>query len=259
MGFPMALLGVTALYFLTFVWVSWGYLRRRDPLLRDVMLVFATIATLFGLGVYQLVNGPPPLLVSQLFTMFLVGQPYLTLRLVSQLRRVPRRLRWTALFGWVASCVPILASPPLPMAVGWLIVGYFFTVDAVSAWLLGRAAWRRGGAARVRLACAAGGTALIGTALLAAAAPVASRMLAVVSGLLYVLAFLPPRWLRRSWSAGTAYRLMGGLLAAPADEPADRTWQRYRAAAREILGADDVVVLLPAEPGSVHPATASTD
>jgi PAS domain S-box-containing protein len=81
---------------------------------------------------------------------------------------------------------------------------------------------------------------------------VASRCVAVVSTLMYVLAFLPPGWLRRVWSWGAAYSLMRRLLVAPIDEPAQQTWRRYCQGAKEVVGADDVVVLLPAEPGTVR-------
>jgi PAS domain S-box-containing protein len=45
---------------------------------------------------------------------------------------------------------------------------------------------------------------------------------------------------------------MRRLLAAPAGEPAQQTWRRYCQGAREVVGADDVVVLLPTEPGTVQ-------
>jgi PAS domain S-box-containing protein len=104
--------------------------------------------------------------------------------------------------------------------------------------------------------CAAVGTGLFGLVLpLVGAGPamvVESRVVAVISAVMYMLAFTPPQWLRRMWSWGAAYSLMRGLLAAPADEPAQQTWQRYSRRAREVLGADDVVVLLPAEHGRVQ-------
>ena len=102
--------------------------------------------------------------------------------------------------------------------------------------------------------CAAAGTALFGASLVVAGAGLAvpSRFVAVVSTLMYMLAFLPPWWLRRVWSWGAAYSLMRRLLVAPVDEPAQQTWRRYCQGAREVVGADDVVVLLPAEPGTVQ-------
>jgi PAS domain S-box-containing protein len=80
-----------------------------------------------------------------------------------------------------------------------------------------------------------------------------SRGAALVSAVMYVLAFVPPRWLRRTWSRGAAYGLMEQLLAAPVDEPPQRTWQRYCDGARQVLGADGVTVLLGTAPGTVEP------
>jgi PAS domain S-box-containing protein len=251
----MAVLSITALYVLILVRVSLGYLRRRDPLLRDVVLIFASVAMLFVLSVLRMAIGEPPRLVTGLFVALLLGQPFFTLRLVSKLRRVPLWAMWAALAGWLATAAPIVvAAGGLPRFAVWSVVGVFVVVEGAAAWLLGREARRRGGTARIRLGCAAAGTALFGASLVVAGAglPVASRCVAVVSTLMYVLAFLPPWWLRRVWSWGAAYSLMRRLLVAPVDEPAQQTWRRYCQGAREVVGADDVVVLLPAEPGTVQ-------
>ncbi|GIM90004.1 hypothetical protein Ato02nite_017970 [Paractinoplanes toevensis] len=123
----------------------------------------------------------------------------------------------------------------------------FFGAEVLAAWLLGTAARRRGGAARVRLWCAAAGTGVFGTALLISAtgAAVQARLLAVVSGLLYLAAFVPPRGLRRMWAAGATNAAVRRLLALPASE-ADQTWDSYCHDATAVLGADNVVVLMPA-------------
>ena len=254
----MATLAITGLYFLILVWAVSAYWRRRDPLLRHVVLIFASVATLFVLGVVRIVTGELPSVVAGIFAALLLGQPFLTLRLVSRLRPVPRWIMRVALTGWAVSAVPVVALPrPLPSLVVWPVVGIFFAVEITAAWLLATQARHRGGAARTRLRCAAIGTALFGVALIVAgggaALTVASRSIAVVSAVMYVLAFLPPRWLRRAWSWGSAYAVTRQLLSAPVDETAARTWQRYCQGAREVLGADDVVVLLPAGADTVRP------
>jgi PAS domain S-box-containing protein len=244
----MALVAVTALYLLIFIWAAVAYLRRRDPLLRDVMLIFGSVGMLFALGVLRLTVGSPPRMVNGLIMAVLLGQPFFTLRLVSRLRRVPAWVIWGAFAGWIGSAVLVIALPrPLPDRVVWPVVTLFFLVEAVAAVLLGVDARHRGGAARTRLWCAAVGTLIFGATLLFAAADVAvlARWVAVVSALMYLLAFLPPHRLRRSWSWGAAYVLMRSLLDAPPAEPAERIWQRYCGCARQALGADAVVVLLP--------------
>jgi len=256
----MAVLAVTALYVMIFVWVSWSYLRRRDPLLRNVMWIFAVMALLFVLGVVRVLVEEPPRAVAAAASALLLAQPLLTLRLVSRLRSVPRRLQAAALTGWALSAVPVVAWPqPPPPPVIWLTVIVFFSVELVAAWLLGVEARRRGGAARVRLGFASAGTALFGVTLLIAGGGVAvavwSRSMAVISGLLYVLAFVPPRRLRQNWSREAANTVLRQLLAISADEPATRTWQSYCRGAWEMFGADAVVVLLPAAADTVHAVT----
>ena len=79
-------------------------------------------------------------------TTLLLAQPFLTLRLVSRLRSVPRWLQAAALTGWALSAVPVVAwPPPLPQQANWLAVITFLTVELVAAWLLGVEARRRGG------------------------------------------------------------------------------------------------------------------
>ena len=256
----MVALTVTALYVLIFFWAAWGYRRRRDPLLRDVMWVFAAEAMLFLLGVFRLVVGAPPRMLVALVSALLLAQPLLTLRLVSQLRPVPSWLLTAAVAGWALSAAPVLLLPvPLPSLVVWPVVALFCAVEAAAAWLLATKARRRRGAARVRLWCAAAGSALFGVTLLIAgggsAVAVVARCCAVLSGMLYLLAFAPPRWLRRAWSWGAAYAVMRDLVAAPVDEPASRTWQRYCQGAREVLGTDAAVVLLAAPTGGVQVVT----
>jgi PAS domain-containing protein len=143
----------------------------------------------------------------------------------------------------------------------WPAVAVFFTVETVAAWLLAAEARRRAGAARARLQYAAAGTALFGVTLLIAGGGVAvavwARSMAVVSGLLYVLAFVPPRRLRQNWSREAANTVLRHLLAVPAEAPAARIWQEYCRGAREMFGADAVVVLLPAAAGTVQAVTSS--
>ncbi|MEU8234117.1 PAS domain S-box protein [Actinoplanes sp. NPDC048967] len=251
----MAALAVTAVFVLIFLRAAVGYARRRDPLLRDVMLIFASVGMLFVLGVLTLIMGEPPRAAVALITAVLLGQPLCTLRLVSRMRPVPAWVMGGACAAWLASAVPVLlVPPPLPERVVWPTVLLFFVVEAVAGVLLAADARRRGGAARIRLWCAAVGTLLFGVVLLFAGAEVTvlARSVAVVSALMYLLAFMPPHWLRRIWSWGAAYGLMRSLLAAPPAEPAPRVWQRYCRSARHVLGADALVILLPGPADTVQ-------
>jgi PAS domain S-box-containing protein len=252
---PMALLLVTSLFVLIFGWVSWRYVRHPDPLVRDVVWMFASVAMLFVLGMARLFVGRPPRPVMVLAIALLLAKPLFTLRLVSWLR--PMRSWWwpAAATAIALSALPVLASAtrPVPRPVVWPAVAVFFVVEGFAASLLGAQARRRGGAARARLRCAAAGTGLFGTALLISATghAVLARVLAVFSGVLYLVAFVPPRWLRRSWSQGATDAVVRRLLAVPADEAA-RTWQSFCQDATTVLGADAVAALMPAADRSVQ-------
>ncbi|MFI1994077.1 PAS domain S-box protein [Actinoplanes sp. NPDC020271] len=251
----MALIVVTSLFALILLWVSWRYLRRRDPLLRDVMWMFASVAMLFLIGLIRVFLGAPPRSVMTFAIALLLAKPLFTLRLMGRLR--PLRAWWwpVAAAAWALTTVPVLASEtrPVPRPVVWPSVLVFFVVEASAGWLLGVEAQRRGGAARARLWSAA-----LGTGLLAVALPVSatgremeSRLLALVSGAVYLVAFVPPGGLRRVWSEGATHAPMRRLLAVPANE-SSRTWHSFCDDASAVLGADAVVVLMPSPDRSVR-------
>ncbi|WP_310369137.1 hybrid sensor histidine kinase/response regulator [Catenuloplanes atrovinosus] len=257
----MALVAVTTVYVVILGWMAFSYLRRRDPLLRDAMWVFASVSLLFVLGVIQVFAESVPPVVTRVFLALLFAKPVITLRLVGRLRRVP----WWALAGatvaWAGTALPVLLSRdvPLPRPVIGAASGVFFALEVLAAGLLAAQAGRRAGAARIRLRYAAAATALFGTAVLVMAGgpavAVHARLLALVSGLLYLLAFVPPRWLRRSWSSGAAYAMSRHMLTAPPDAPATRTWQHYCRCARQVLGCDLVAVVFPGAGGCARVLT----
>src|SRR2546421_7439283 len=94
---------IETLFVLVFIRALAGYLVRRDALQRDVTLVFTAMAVLFLTAVLRAFIGTIPALVNTMASAVLLAQPYLTLRLAAQLRRVPRWLLALALVGWVAS------------------------------------------------------------------------------------------------------------------------------------------------------------
>jgi PAS domain S-box-containing protein len=231
-----------------------GFLRRRDPLQRDVVVVFAAPAMLFALSMVRAVTAAPPRWVTAIAMVLLFAQPYFTLRLVGQVGRVPRWLYPLVVGGWVVTAAPLAVLPrPLPRPVVWVAVAVFFAGQLMAAGFLAGEARRRAGAAGVRLGLAAAATAAFGAVLLIAAwGPAggrAARPAAMVSALVYLLAFSPPGWLRRRWSAQASAVLTRRLLDAPFDEPPQTTWQRYAETVRAVVGADAAVVLLPTRDG----------
>ena len=81
----------------------------------------------------------------------------------------------------------------------------------------------------------------------------ANRVLALVSGFGYLVAFVPPRWLRRMFSATAAQSVTERLLRAPV-ESAEQVWQIYAEIMRVQTGADAVAVLMPRADGMLAPA-----
>jgi PAS domain S-box-containing protein len=234
-----------------------GFLRRRDPLQRDVVLVFAAPAMLFALSMVRAVTAAPPRWVTAVAMVLLFAQPYFTLRLVGQVGRVPRWLYPMAVGGWMLTAAPLAVLPrPLPQPVVWVAVTVFFAGQSIAAGYLAGEARRRAGAARVRLGLAAAATVAFGAMLLiAASGPAggrAARPTAMVSALVYLLAFSPPGWLRRRWSSQASAVLTRRLLDAPFDEPPQTTWQRYADTVRAVVGADAAVVLLPTADGRLR-------
>ncbi|HET6531620.1 MAG TPA: response regulator [Actinoplanes sp.] len=240
-----------------------GYLRRRDPLQRDITWVFLPPAMLFAANVSDLLPGPMPDWVRQAAAIVILAQPYLTVRLAARLRSVPR---WVEAAGLLASvfmvAIVLSAGTPLPTPV--LVTGtvLFLTGEAVAAALLLGKARTRTGANRARLSIAAGATVAFGCMIVLLglggqpgadpAIVIAARLLAVVCGLGYLVAFAPPRWLRRVFSANAAQSVTERLLRAPVDSP-EQVWQIYAEIMRVQTGTDAVAVLMPRPDGLLAP------
>ena len=242
-----------------------GYLRRRDPLQRDVTLVFAPCTVLFCVDIVRRADGGSlPVWVNALSLTALLAQPYLTVRLAARLRSVPVWLQRTVLIV-LAAVAGWLAFAPRPLDPGQVVIGVtsFLVAELIAAALLYGKARTRTGANRARLMIAAGATAafgvmivLIGIGSVPGTSPLfdtASRVLALISGLGYLVAFVPPRWLRRVFSATAAQSVTERLLRAPV-ESAEQVWQIYADIMRVQTGTDAVAVLMPRADGMLAPA-----
>ncbi|HWG99012.1 MAG TPA: response regulator [Pilimelia sp.] len=240
------------LFTVVFLRALLAYLDTRDPLQRDVALMFTGTAPLFVLDLAATVGIPVPAWLSVAATALLLLLPYLTLRLAARMRPQPRWVTAGA-FAVSAATVALLlsAGPELSAPRLLVVVVGFIAVELLAGAILLRAAWRRRGPARVRLLCAAGATMLFAVAILllgaASAGPgwsLASRIVGLLSGLGYLVAFLPPRWLRRVWTARVLPLFTERILRAPADESARDTWQRYADIVREVTDAEAVSVVV---------------
>jgi signal transduction histidine kinase len=255
----MVTLIIEALFTLVFLHSLVSYLRRRDRVQRDLTLVFAPLASFLLLEVLGWIPGvtvvPPA--VEYVALTLLLAQPYLTMRLVHTLRPVPTWVMRVVLGVFVVTTVPVYFQRILDVPVVALLVAMgFFAVQALAAVLLADEARARSGATRARMYLAAAATAVLGLCLLMAglggtagragpAVQITSEVLALLSGLGYVVAFMPPQWLRRMWAGSAAYRIHHRMAGAPVTETPEETWRRYTASVREVSGAAGALVLLP--------------
>ncbi|MER7004484.1 response regulator [Dactylosporangium sp. NPDC000555] len=240
-----------------------GFLRHRDPVQRDIALIFLpTLAVYANAAVRELTHRPLPVAASATATALLLIQPYLTLRLTARLGRVPRWLDVGLLVLLLGSIAAVTAAPR-PLSTGYLVLvtATFTVTEAIAGWMLLRAAGRRSGAARVRLRLAAAATYVFPVMLLllvtaAARYPgervwlqPAGRLVGLAGALLYLLAFVPPGWMRRMMSATVWYEATEDLQRLPADVSTGQIWRRFVHVVHDTTGTDVVLLLGEADAG----------
>ena len=150
-------------------------------------------------------------------------------------------------------------NPPVTL----FVVAYFFTIETIAAFLLFRAARHRVGYARTRLRIAAAATVCFAVAILVSGAGAAAaaggaatdpgitaiaRVLALVAGLGYLAAFIPPVALRRLQQRAVAFDLGQSFLGAPVDGDPDALWVALAHAARTITNGPAAVIALGTPP-----------
>jgi PAS domain S-box-containing protein len=251
---PLGLL-LQAAFYVVFAISVWRWAARRGSLELAVVLVFAPIAGLFLISLLNsAVPAAAPILRPVLVGAFFL-QPWFVVRLVDQIRPVAPRVKWLVLAGGLVSAGLVLVGPGIP-ATTLLATVFFFGIQAAAAGRLARESARRIGVARVRLLVAALSTAVLGLSiLLAGAASAASggdttptvllitRSTALLAGVGYLLAFVPPAWLRRLAYRALAFDLVRNLVAPSPGVETGRLWADVAAVARQLLGARRVVIL----------------
>jgi signal transduction histidine kinase/CheY-like chemotaxis protein len=261
-------LGIELLFAVVFVQAVVVYARHRDPINRDVILVFSAMAALFFAQIIRLAAGLPSgsqgtgatavILggVSLVAIVLLLLQPLLTLRLVGQLRPVPRgQFVWPLVVYVPAIALAIVGGTELRILAGAAVVLAFSIAEAIAGGYLVLEARDHVGSAKFRLLVAAVSTILFATVFLAAGAAVAgptaaavgnaaARIFALIAGVGYVIAFIPPAALRRIWQSGAGYRFTQELLATGADDSSNALWTRFGEIARTSSGSDSVAVFL---------------
>ena len=241
--------------------------RRRDPLMRDVALIFSGLGFVFLSDVIKRAIGTTPPVIGVVAAILFLLMPVFTLKLVADVRGVPRwLLRFSVALLVSTIVVAVLFGKTVPAVAATLLVGYFTGLEGLAAGYLVAEARGRRGASRSRLAVAGLATAALSLALLVvgggALVPVASGATTIgatvailFAALAYVAAFLPPPQLRHMWQVTEAARYTQQLMAAPPAEPTAQIWSRFVATANAITGGRSFVVT--AEPDGTSRVVAS--
>jgi signal transduction histidine kinase/CheY-like chemotaxis protein len=264
---------VQVLFALVFLGSLRGYVRRRDPISRDIALVFSPFAAVVATSVWRLVAGAAPPVVSTPAAVLFLLQPAFALHLVSLIRPVNRRLVAGAFVAMISVTALAFAItwlgltttfPWLSQLVGVVLIALFLGTEALAAGYLVVEARRRRGPGAVRLGVAAASTVLITAAVLVAIAGALARavtgdgvvapasvlalLLALLAALGYLIAFLPPARVRELWQAGPTIDYQHALLAR-IDQPVEAIWMGFVDFATGVTGSPCAVLVGRPEAG----------
>jgi PAS domain S-box-containing protein len=233
------------------------YLQHPGELELAVVLVFTSTAALFAVS---MVNALFPAIApysGPVAVTLLVAQPPLMVRLVGLIVRLPRWAGPAATVGFVlAVALFYLTNRSVPGVL--FLVGYFALTEIAAALMLIREGRRRQGFPRARLTIAGTASVLFGLSIfisgLASAArggggagadptvQAVSRSLALIAGLGYLAAFVPPGWLRNIGHRALAFDLMRSIASSPTGTEQRVLWGALASAASGILGTSRIRV-----------------
>lgn len=200
-----------AFFVLLAVLTAADYLAHRDPIRRDVALVFAALVSTTLVSLFLGITGLAWPWLTKIGQIGLATHPYLLLRLVAYFRPINRRVWWLAGLGCGLSVLTIVGfSAPFPTALTAVIMIYFIGVDGYVVTGFIRGALTSSGVTRSRLRFTAMGSlflillfviAGIRLALPALWVDVtpAVQFMTMVTAITFYLGFTPPRWLLQSW------------------------------------------------------------
>ena len=260
---------VEALFLVLFLATLRRFVLQRDPVSRDLALVFSPLAGLFVVELWEQVVGPLPDPVGLVWAALLLLQPVVTLHLVSLVRPVPRGALWLALAAMTVTGVPALLIDEPDQLILLAAVGFFVAIEAAAAIYLLLEAIRREGPVAVRMGLAAVSTGVFAVALFAAAGSafgaasaelsrIAGVALVLLAGLGYFLAFLTPGPVRRIWQASTTVDY-SRVLIARSGEPVAAIWAGYVEMAVRMQGGCAAMITGRAATGLAIVAPAGID
>ena len=253
-------------FILIFVVVLVRYLRQPREVHRDLVLVFGCVVALFAIQIATRLLPTLPRGISQLSTVILLLQPFLTLRLAGHFVPVSRQVAGVALAWFATAVVAVIIGTRGNPALTLFVVAYFVAVEGIAAAFLLRSSRYRVGYARTRLRIASAATFLFAAGIFVAGAGsaaatggatadpsilVLARLLTLAAGIGYLAAFLPPMALRRLQQRAVAFDLGQTLLGSPLDGDQDRIWVALAQSARMVTNGSASVVAL-GEPSIVR-------
>jgi len=259
---------VALLFVLLFAHALVSRVRGRDPLAGEVSLVFGAFTGIFITAVVgEILRAEPPMIVRAVASVLILVVPLATLRLVSRFRTLPRWLLPAAVVLYIASTAPVvymldrIEQPDgnLPGWVVWFALVSFVATELTAAYYFWVEAGDRAGAARLRMRVAAVSTALFAAALLSTRfeVPTVPLVLALISAVGYVAAFMPPRRVLSTSTMAAAHRYGRALLTGPSQPTSEEVWRRFAVAVRELTESDAVVVLTRTSNGETTTLTAT--
>jgi signal transduction histidine kinase/CheY-like chemotaxis protein len=260
---------VEGLFLVLFLATLRRFVLQRDPVSRDLALVFSPLAGLFVVELWGEFVGTVPDEVRLVWGGLLLLQPVFTLHLVSLVRSVPQRALWLGLAATAVTGLPALLIEDPTQVILLGAVGSFVAIEASAAVYLLLEAIRRDGPVAVRMGLAAVSTGVFAIALFAAAGSAfgaasaeVSRItgvaLVLLAGVGYSLAFLTPGPVRRTWQASTTVGYTRVLIARSGD-PVASIWAGFGEMAIRMQGGGAVMITGRTTGGQAIVATAGID
>src|SRR6202171_2041736 len=244
-----------ALFLLTIV----DFARVPDRIRLEIALLFGSIAPTVLVLAFTTATGTAIPNWSVVSTVFLLGQPYVLVRLLSQFRHVPRIQHVIAVACFVVySSVTVIGQGKLDTGLTIVLVLAFGYVEAYASIGFVRTALATRGVTHKRLVAAGAGSGFIALIFLllpiATIAPssavlmdMTSYVLAIACALAYYIGFATPGWLRTTWQFAELNSFMVGLAGRTGEERLTSLLDKLAPAAARAVGAKAVVVMLAAE------------
>jgi PAS domain S-box-containing protein len=236
------------------------YLADRNPTRLNIMLLASSL--MVALLITQLITFMPSLEPVRPFAATaLIAFPYLLIRVVHMFHPVPRWIRWLVLALFLISTVFLWLPSGVPPYGLLILVGYFglsqFYASGVFIW----GAVVKRGLSRRRFILAALGSAFLGIAILLV--PVRNQtspdgsvalllqFFAILSGIFYFLAFVPPLALRKMWQFNQLYNYLNRQRSMTHAERMEQSSNLLREAATQVIYGQRAMIFRFQETGEL--------